>query len=107
MPLSIKETRAMITITTKDGTEIYWQGWGESPVVTFSHGWPLNADTGAGQLLFLAQHRYRVIAHDRRSLRRGIEEDKEAAKTGLSCQPPGEDPGTDPDRPDARPGRAQ
>ena len=56
----------MSTIITKDGTEIYYKDWGEGPVVTFSHGWPLSADAWDGQLLFLAQHGYRVVAHDRR-----------------------------------------
>jgi len=56
----------MSTITTADGTTIYYKDWGTGPVVTFSHGWPLNADAWDGQLLFLAQHGFRVIAHDRR-----------------------------------------
>jgi non-heme chloroperoxidase len=56
----------MSTITTRDGTEIYYKDWGEGPAVTFSHGWPLNADMWDGQMLFLAQHGYRTIAHDRR-----------------------------------------
>ena len=56
----------MSTITTKDGTEIYYKDWGEGPVVTFSHGWPLNADAWDAQLLFLVQNGYRVVAHDRR-----------------------------------------
>ena len=56
----------MSTITTKDGTEIYYKDWGEGPVVTFSHGWPLSADAWDGQMLFLAQHGFRVVAHDRR-----------------------------------------
>jgi non-heme chloroperoxidase len=56
----------MSTITTRDGTEIYYKDWGEGPVVTFSHGWPLNADAWDGQMLFLAQNGYRAIAHDRR-----------------------------------------
>jgi non-heme chloroperoxidase len=54
------------TIITRDGTEIYYKDWGEGPVVTFSHGWPLNADAWDGQMLFLAQNGYRVVAHDRR-----------------------------------------
>ena len=56
----------MSTITTTDGTEIYYKDWGEGPVVTFSHGWPLNSDAWDGQMLFLAQHGFRVVAHDRR-----------------------------------------
>jgi non-heme chloroperoxidase len=56
----------MSTITTKDGTEIYYKDWGSGPVVTFSHGWPLNSDAWDGQMLFLAQHGFRVMAHDRR-----------------------------------------
>jgi non-heme chloroperoxidase len=56
----------MTTITTKDGVDLHVKDWGEGPVVTFSHGWPLNSEAWAGQMLFLAQHGYRVIAHDRR-----------------------------------------
>ncbi|MDM0074786.1 alpha/beta hydrolase [Variovorax sp. J2P1-59] len=54
------------TITTQDGTQIYFKDWGDGPVVTFSHGWPLNADAWDGQMHFLARNGYRVIAHDRR-----------------------------------------
>ena len=56
----------MSTITTKDGTEIYFKDWGTGPVVTFSHGWPLNADAWDGQMLFLVQKGYRCVALDRR-----------------------------------------
>jgi len=56
----------MSTITTKDGTTIYYKDWGKGPVVTFSHGWPLCADAWDGQMFFLAQQGFRVIAHDRR-----------------------------------------
>ena len=56
----------MSTITTKDGTEIYYKDWGEGPVVTFSHGWPLSSDGWDGQMLFLAQNGFRAVAHDRR-----------------------------------------
>lgn len=56
----------MNTITTKDGTSIYYKDWGSGPVVMFSHGWPLNADAWDGQMLFLAQAGFRAVAHDRR-----------------------------------------
>src|SRR5919204_359909 len=56
----------MSTITVKDGTTIYYKDWGKGPVVTFSHGWPLNADAWDGQMLFLQQNGFRVVAHDRR-----------------------------------------
>jgi non-heme chloroperoxidase len=56
----------MSTITTKDGTTIYYKDWGEGPAVAFSHGWPLNADAWDGQMLFLVQNGFRTIAHDRR-----------------------------------------
>ncbi|KAA0697852.1 alpha/beta hydrolase [Neorhizobium sp. P12A] len=54
------------TIITADGTEIYYKDWGTGPVITFSHGWPLNSDAWDGQMLFLAQQGFRVVAHDRR-----------------------------------------
>src|SRR5271155_219131 len=56
----------MGTITVKDGTTIYYKDWGSGPVITFSHGWPLNADAWDAQMLFLGQRGFRVIAHDRR-----------------------------------------
>ena len=58
--------RTVNTITAKDGTQLYYKDWGRGPVVTFSHGWPLNADMWDAQMLFLAQQGFRVIAHDRR-----------------------------------------
>jgi hypothetical protein len=58
--------KMMNTFTTKDGTSIFYKDWGTGPVVTFSHGWPLSADAWDAQMLFLGQHGYRVIAHDRR-----------------------------------------
>jgi non-heme chloroperoxidase len=58
----------MSTITTKDGTQLYYKDWGpkNGPVVTFSHGWPLSSDAWEAQMFFLASHGYRTIAHDRR-----------------------------------------
>jgi non-heme chloroperoxidase len=56
----------MSSITVKDGTRIYYKDWGQGPVVTFSHGWPLSSDAWDGQMLFLAQNGFRAVAHDRR-----------------------------------------
>jgi non-heme chloroperoxidase len=57
----------MSTITTKDGTQIFYKDWGSGQPVLFSHGWPLSADAWDAQMVFLGQRGYRVIAHDRRS----------------------------------------
>jgi non-heme chloroperoxidase len=54
------------TVTTHDGTIIYFTDWGHGTPVVFSHGWPLNGDAWENQMMFLAEHGYRVIAHDRR-----------------------------------------
>ena len=56
----------MATITTKDGTQIYYKDWGTGQPVVFSHGWPLSADAWEDQMIFLAERGYRCIAHDRR-----------------------------------------
>jgi non-heme chloroperoxidase len=56
----------MSTITTKDGTQIYYKDWGRGQPVVFSHGWPLSADAWEDQMVFLGERGYRCIAHDRR-----------------------------------------
>jgi len=56
----------MSMITTKDGTQIYYNDWGKGEPVCFSHGWPLSADAFEDQMFFLASRGYRCIAHDRR-----------------------------------------
>src|SRR5882762_8292484 len=56
----------MPTITTKDGTQIYYKDWGAGQPIVFSHGWPLSADAWEDQMIFLAARGYRCIAHDRR-----------------------------------------
>lgn len=56
----------MATITTKDGTQIYYKDWGTGQPIVFSHGWPLSADDWDAQMLYFGQRGYRVIAHDRR-----------------------------------------
>jgi non-heme chloroperoxidase len=56
----------MPTVTTNDGTEIFYKDWGAGDPIVFSHGWPLSADDWDTQMLFFLQQGYRVIAHDRR-----------------------------------------
>ena len=56
----------MSTITTKDGTQIYYKDWGNGQPIVFSHGWPLTSDAWDDQMVFLGSKGYRCIAHDRR-----------------------------------------
>ena len=56
----------MSTITTKDGTEIFYKDWGKGQPIVFHHGWPLSADDWDNQMMFFLAQGYRVIAHDRR-----------------------------------------
>ncbi|MGO4569794.1 alpha/beta fold hydrolase [Rhizobium sp. 2YAF20] len=58
------------TVTTKDGTVLYYKDWGTGPAVVFSHGYPLSSDAWENQMMFLAQNGFRVIAHDRRGFGR-------------------------------------
>ncbi len=61
-----EQKKTTSTITTKDGTQIYYKDWGEGQPIVFSHGWPLSADDWDAQMMFFLNHGYRVIAHDRR-----------------------------------------
>jgi non-heme chloroperoxidase len=66
MGLQEQEDHTVSTITTKDGTEIYYKDWGTGQPIVFHHGWPLTADDWDAQMLFFLHRGYRVIAHDRR-----------------------------------------
>ncbi|MGY0559051.1 MULTISPECIES: alpha/beta fold hydrolase [unclassified Lysobacter] len=67
-PTADATTQTGSYISTPDGVQLYYKDWGpkDGPVVTFSHGWPLNSDSWESQMLFLASKGYRVVAHDRR-----------------------------------------
>lgn len=66
LPLTKRENANMSSITTKDGTEIFYKDWGSGQPIVFHHGWPLSSDDWDAQMLFFLDHGYRVIAHDRR-----------------------------------------
>ena len=65
---SSKGSTTMSTVTTKDGTEIYYKDWGpkDAQPIVFHHGWPLSGDDWDAQMLYFVDKGYRVIAHDRR-----------------------------------------
>lgn len=67
-PAQTETNRTPNYVMTRDGVQIYYKDWGpkNGPVVTFSHGWPLSADSWESQMIFLADQGYRVVAHDRR-----------------------------------------
>jgi non-heme chloroperoxidase len=65
----------MSTITTKDGTQIFYKDWGSGQPIVFHHGWPLSADDWDNQMLFFLEKGYRVIAHDRRGHGRSTQTD--------------------------------
>src|SRR6195952_5445973 len=66
----------MDTITTKDGTQIYFKDWGSGQPLFFHHGWPLSADDWDAQMMFFLARGYRVIADDRRGHGRSTQTDK-------------------------------
>src|SRR5262245_7924589 len=66
MTLANTQEKTHHTITTADGTEIYYKDWGTGQPIVFSHGWPLSGDAWEDQMFFLASRGYRCIAHDRR-----------------------------------------
>jgi non-heme chloroperoxidase len=65
----------MSTITTTDGTQIYYKDWGTGQPIVFHHGWPLSGDDWDAQMLFFRSKGYRVIAHDRRGHGRSSQTD--------------------------------
>src|SRR5271156_6477690 len=62
----MNRAKTMNTITTKDGTQIYFKDWGSGQPVVFSHAWPRSAAPWEAQMVFLGSHGYRCVAHDRR-----------------------------------------
>ena len=74
----------MPTITTKDGTGVYYKDWGSGQPVVFSHGWPLNADAWDDQAFFVASNGYRAIAHDRRGAAADAQDRRQPRRHGLA-----------------------
>jgi non-heme chloroperoxidase len=66
VPIPLLKEQTVGFVTARDGAEIFYKDWGGGPPVVLSHGWPLNSDSWEAQMLFLAEHGYRCIAHDRR-----------------------------------------
>ncbi|TPK89096.1 alpha/beta hydrolase [Mesorhizobium sp. B2-4-12] len=75
MTMQTKSGSGSGTITTKDGTEIYYKDWGTGQPIVFHHGWPLSSDDWDAQMLFFLSKGYRVIAHDRRGHGRSTQTD--------------------------------
>src|ERR1700744_6349251 len=79
----------MPSITTKDGTEIFYKDWGSGQPIVFSHGWPLSADDWDTQMLFFLNKAFRVIPHDRpghgRSTQTGGGHDMDHYADGLAA----------------------
>ena len=69
------KTMSSSTITTKDGTQIFYKDWGTGQPIVFHHGWPLSSDDWDAQMLFFLGHGYRVVAHDRRGHGRSSQTD--------------------------------
>jgi non-heme chloroperoxidase len=63
---STRESAIGPFVTMRDGRQIYYKDWGSGQPVVFSHGWPLSSDAWELQMMFLASHGYRCVAHDRR-----------------------------------------
>jgi non-heme chloroperoxidase len=74
-PPTLEGSFPMPTITTKDGTEIFYKDWGSGQPIVFHHGWPLSADDWDAQMMFFRLQGYRVIAHDRRGHGRSSQTD--------------------------------
>src|SRR5207244_13010293 len=65
-PSPVAKRTSRSTLTTKDGTQLYYKDWGSGQPIVFHHGWPLSADDWDAQMMYFLSHGYRVVAHDRR-----------------------------------------